>query len=135
MNWELIIQVSTLLLVSSPGIYAIARQLKTEKIEKKKLILEAESIGADVAAKLIDSAGDLQELYTKLFEELKKQLEGQKMIVCRLEVKVDILVIENKELKEIAEKQNKKIEELGIGIETLTQQIRELGQEPRYPKE
>jgi predicted RNase H-like nuclease (RuvC/YqgF family) len=53
----------------------------------------------------------------------------------RLEQKVDNLAEENRELKIVVEKQNKKIDELEIGVCTLVEQVKELGQEPRYPKE
>jgi plasmid maintenance system antidote protein VapI len=117
MNWDIILRIGAVVVASLaaiPGIYAIYKQLKMEKLEQRKLILEAESISADVAAKLIDSAGDLQEIYMELLRELKKQLEEQKVIICRLEIK---------------------IEEQNIKIEALCEQVRELGQEPRYIKE
>jgi predicted ATP-grasp superfamily ATP-dependent carboligase len=123
LNWELIRQVLSVIVplaAAIPGIYAIRRQLVMEKVEKKKLILEAESISADVAAKLIDSAGDLQEFYGELFIEVRKQLDEQKKIVCRLEGKIDLLTKEN--------------ENLHMKIEGLCKQVRELGQEPRYSK-
>lgn len=130
LDWELIRQVLSIIIplaAAIPGVYAIRRQLIMEKVEKKKLVLEAESISADVAAKLIDSAGDLQEFYEKLFEEVRKQLDEQKEIVCRLEVKIDILTKENENLQ-------LKIEEQNIKIEGLCEQVRELGQEPRFSK-
>ena len=131
MNWDIILRIGAVVvatLAAIPGIYAIRRQLKMEKLEQKKILIEAESISADVASKLIDSAGDLQEFYGKLFEEVRKQLEEQKIIVCRLEVKIDLLTEENKGLK-------LKIEEQNIKIEGLCEQVKELGQEPRYTKE
>ena len=115
MNWELILRILAIVipvLAAAPGIYAIRKQLIMEKAEKKKLIVEVESISADVAAKLIDSAGDIQEIYKEIFEEIKIQLNDNKVIVCRLEVEV-------KELKR--------------GIRILTKQVRELDQIPRYP--
>jgi predicted nuclease with TOPRIM domain len=114
-------------LAALPGIYSIRRQLKTERLEQRKLIVEAESLSAEVAAKLIDSAGDLQTFYEKLFEELKKQLEETRELICRLEGKIDILTEENIELK-------KRVEELEKGIEILTKQILDVGLEPRYKR-
>ena len=115
MNWDLIFKIAAVvvpLAAAIPGLYAIRRQIKMEAAEKKKLIVEAESISADVAAKFIDSAGDLQEFYKEVFGEIKKQLEEYKEIVCRLEDKVD---------------------DLEKGIQILTNQIKELGQTPKYP--
>ena len=138
MNWDLILRIGAIVVAvfaSLPGIYAIRRQLKAERLEQRKLVLEAESISADVAAKLIDSAGDLQEYYAKLFDEIRKKLEEQNKLICKLEGKIDILTEENRELKLIAVKQNKKIGELEEGICVLVEQVKELGQEPKYPKE
>ena len=90
LNWELIFQIVTAIVAASAAIssvYAIRRQLIMEKAEKRKLIVEAESIGADVAAKLIDSAGDLQDFYTELMEEIKKQSKECKDLVFKLECK------------------------------------------------
>lgn len=108
------------ILASLPALYAIRKQLRTEELEDslKK---------ADIAASLVDSVGDIQTFYTKLFEE-------QNEIVCRIEGKVDFLTKENKELKEIVKKQNRKIGELEEGILILIEQIKELGVEPKYPK-
>ena len=94
---------------------------KTNINGRSRAIVDVEPISADVAVKLIDSAGNLQELYEKLFNEVRKQLEEQKEIVLRLEKKI--------------EKQNSKMEELEEGICTLVEQVRELGQEPKYTKE
>ena len=130
MNWDIILRIGAIVIASLaaiPGIYAIRRQLKMENLEQKKLIVEAESISAEVAAKLIDSAGDLQGFYEKLFKEIRKQLEEQNIVICRLEVKVDLLTEENKSLKTKIDTQN-------IKIEALCEQVRELGQEPRYTK-
>ena len=94
MNWDIILKIGAIVIASLaaiPGIYAIRRQLKMEKLEQRKLILEAESISAEVASKLIDSAGDLQELYEKLFKEVRNQFEEQKIVICILEVKIDLL--------------------------------------------
>ena len=138
MTWELAIQLILATVAASGAIgsfYAIRRQLKMEKLEKRKLIVEAESISADVAAKLINSAGDLQDFYAELLQEIKKQLEENRTIICRLEGKIDIITEENINLKSMIEKANKKIEKLEEGIRILSKQIRELGQEPRYPKE
>lgn len=137
MNWELILRIGAVVvaaLAAIPGIYAIRKQLLMESVEKEKALIDIESVSAEVAAKLIDSAGDLQTLYEKLFNEVRKQLEEQKEIVCRLEIKIDTLTEENRELKIIVDKQNKKIEELEEGICTLVEQVKELGQEPKYPK-
>lgn len=116
MNWDLILKVLAIAIpafvAALPGIYAIRKQIKTEQAEQKKLIAETESINADVAAKFIDSAGDLQNFYTEVFGEIKKQLEEYKEIVCRLE---------------------KKIEDLEKGVRILTKQVRDLGQTPKYP--
>lgn len=117
MTWELAIQLILAIVAASGAVgsfYAIRKQLKMEKLQQKKLIVEAESISAEVAAKLIDSAGNLQEFYEKLFEELREQISEQSVIICRLEIKI--------------EEQNTK-------IEALCEQVRELGQEPRYTKE
>jgi methyl-accepting chemotaxis protein len=125
----------TAFLLSLPGVYAIYRQLKMERLEKKKLIIEAEAISADIAAKFIESAGNIQDFYAEILEEVKKQLVESREAVDRLEQKVDNLSEENRELKIVVEKQNKKIEELETGVCTLVEQVKELGQEPRYPKE
>lgn len=114
-NWDFVLKIAAVLvpiLAAAPGLYAIRRQIKMEAAEKKKLVVEAESISADVAAKFIDSAGDLQEFYKEVFGEIKKQLDEYKEIVCRLEIKV---------------------EELERGIDILTKQVRDLGEHPRYP--
>lgn len=124
LNWELLYRVLAILAplaAAIPGIYAIRRQLIMEKVEKKKLIIEAESISADIASKYIDAAGNVQDIYTELLEELKKQL-------YRLECKIDILTEENVELKE-------ELKELKEGVRILSKQVRELGQEPHFPKE
>jgi predicted nuclease with TOPRIM domain len=129
-NWDLVLRIAAIVaacLAALPGIYSIRRQLKTERLEQRKLIVEAESLSAEVAAKLIDSAGDLQTFYEKLFEELKKQLEETRELICRLEGKIDILTEENIELK-------KRVEELEKGIEILTKQILDVGLEPRYKR-
>jgi predicted nuclease with TOPRIM domain len=129
-NWDLVLRIAAVVaacLAALPGIYSIRRQLKTERLEQRKLIVEAESLSAEVAAKLIDSAGDLQTFYEKLFEELKKQLEETKELICRLEGKIDVLTEENIELK-------KRVEELEKGIEILTKQILDVGLEPRYKR-
>ncbi|MHA2047206.1 MAG: hypothetical protein ACW99G_20635 [Candidatus Thorarchaeota archaeon] len=125
----------TAFLLSLPGVFAIYRQLKMERLEKKKLIIEAESISAEVANKFIESAGDIQNLYMELFSELKKQIEESRETGERLEQKIDNLTVENSELKIIVEKQNDKIRELEEGVCTLVEQVKELGQVPRYPKE
>ena len=130
MNYDEILRIIMIIgpfLAAIPGIYAIRRQLIMEKVEKRKLIIEAESISADVAAKLIDSAGDLQDFYTELMEEIKKQSKECKDLVYRLECKIDILTEENAELKE-------ELKELKEGVQILSEQVKELGQEPRYPK-
>lgn len=114
-NWELVLKIAAVvvpILAAIPGIYAIRRQIILEQAEKKKLIVEAESISADVAAKFIDSAGDLQDFYKEVFGEIKEQLEEYKIIVCRLEAKV---------------------EELERGIQILTKQVKDLGEHPKYP--
>jgi flagellar biosynthesis chaperone FliJ len=106
-----------------------------ERLERKKLIIEAEAISADIAAKFIESAGNIQDFYAEILEEVKKQLKESREAGERLEQKVDNLAEENRELKIVVEKQNKKIDELEIGVCTLVEQVKELGQEPRYPKE
>jgi cell division protein FtsB len=128
MTWEQATQLILALVAASGAIgsfYAIRRQLKMERAEKKKLLAETESISAEVAAKLIDSAGDLQNFYTELFEELRKRLKINEDLICKLEGKIDLLTEENIKLKE-------KVEELEKGIEVLVKQIIELGVEPRY---
>ena len=123
MNWQLILQIFGVLAplaAAIPGIYAIRRQLVMEAAEKKKIVVEAESISADVASKYVDAAGNLQDFYTELIQEVKKQSEECKELVCKLEVKIDILTEENKLLKE--------------EVAELRKQVRELGQEPRFPK-
>ena len=130
MTWDTAIQLILAVVAASGAIgsfYAIRRQLKMEKLEKKKLIVEAESISADVAAKLIDSAGDLQSFYVAMFEELKQQLKVNEVLICRLEGKIDVLTEENIKLK-------KRVEELEKGIEVLTAQVIESGLKPKYPK-
>jgi DNA-binding transcriptional regulator GbsR (MarR family) len=115
MNWELILKIAAVvvpILAAAPGIYAIRKQIIMEQVEKKKLVVEAESISADVAAKFIDSAGDLQEFYKEVFGEIKQQLEEYKEIVCRLE---------------------EKVEDLERGIRILTKQVQDLGENPKYP--
>jgi uncharacterized coiled-coil DUF342 family protein len=114
-NWELVLKIAAVvvpILAAAPGLYAIRRQIRMETAEKKKLVVEAESISADVAAKFIDSAGDLQEFYKEVFGEIKKQLDEYKEIVCRLE---------------------EKVEELERGIDVLTKQVKDLGEHPNYP--
>jgi len=136
-DWELLLKVGAFIIAmigAIPGIVAIRRQLKMEKHEAKKLIVEAEAISADIAAKYIESAGNIQDFYSEILEEVKKQLSECKDVVCRIEGKVENLTLENEKLKEIVKEQNLKIEELEKGITILSAQVTELGQKPRYQR-
>lgn len=115
-NWELLLRIAGALvplLAAIPGLYAIRMQLKKEEAERKKIAMETESVSADVASKFVESAGNLQEFYKEVFGEIKKQLEEYKEIVCRLEAKID---------------------ELEEGVKILSDQVKELGQVPKYPE-
>lgn len=128
MTWEQILSylpIITAFLAAIPGAYAIRRQLKMEELDKKKAMKEAEDISANIVSKYVDAAGNLQDFYTELMEEVKGQFDECKLLVSRMEEKIDVLTEENRILRE-------KVEELEKGIEVLTKQIVELGAEPRY---
>lgn len=132
LDWDLILRVlgilAPILGAVITSVYAIRRQLVMEQAEKKKIITETESLSADVASKYIDAAGNLQDFYTELLEDIKNQLKEQKEIICKLEAKLELSAEENIQLKKL-------IKEMKEGIEILIEQIREFGEMPRYPKE
>lgn len=124
MNLETISQIASVvvaILALLPSFFAIRKQLRTEDIE-------AASLKADLADKHIDTASSVQSLYKGMYKD-------QEEIICRTEKKVDLLTKKNEELKIIVKEQNIKIEILEEITLTLVEQVKELGIEPRYPKE
>jgi len=114
------------------AIFPFILAVRKEREEKAKLSAERESIGADAVQKIVTAAGDLQDAYGELLEEMKKRNQEYKSEIDGLSSKIKELEKSNLELKLKVEEESKIISELIEGVKLLTKQVEELGKEPAW---
>jgi uncharacterized pyridoxamine 5'-phosphate oxidase family protein len=113
---EIIKVLGPLLLASLPGIISLIQQNKKSKAEIKKIDIEA-------TEKLTLAAGNVQDLYQGMFDDMKDQMVGCKTKLDFVLIEMELVRRENSELKNTVSLLEKR-------ISALVRQLKEKGIDP-----
>ena len=134
--WDIIkIVIGSGLGIAIATIIPLLFQLRKEKEEKAKIKADTSNVSADAASKIVTAAGNLQDAYVELLNDMKARTIEYKEEIDSLSDRIRELEISNKELKRKIEESTTIINELIKGVHLLTEQIENLGQQPSWNRE
>ena len=134
--WDIIkIVIGSGLGIAIATIIPLLFQLRKEKEEKAKIKADTSNVSADAASKIVTAAGNLQDAYVELLNDMKARTIEYKEEIDSLSDRIRELEISNKELKRKIEESTTIINELIKGVHLLTEQIENLGHQPSWNRE
>ena len=137
--WDIVKVILTSLVAGAAALVPFFIYMRREREEKAKISAETTNISADATQKIVTAAGDLQDAYVELINDMKSRTAEYKQEIHDLSNRLEDLEKSNKELNIKVDETNRQLEESKIiiielveGIRLLTSQVEGLGQQPIF---